>query len=169
MTQWYISIDGQQYGPIDDEQLHQWVEQEKVHRHDLLWSEGMDAWQPAETVPGLFVAAPGAPPPLSPVPPAVTQDERRGVSAGRPHRGGVILAFGILGMLLCVVFGIIAWVMGNHDLQAMREGRMDPSGRSLTEAGRVIGIISVALRVAALIFFILFSSLVGRHMAWRMR
>ena len=27
----------------------------------------------------------------------------------KPHRGGMLLAFGILGILCCLVFGILAW------------------------------------------------------------
>jgi hypothetical protein len=61
-----------------------------------------------------------------------------------PHRGPVVLALGIVGIVACFICGIIAWVMGNHDLEQMRAGRMDPAGRGLTQAGRICGIISVA-------------------------
>ena len=36
-----------------------------------------------------------------------------------------ILVFGILGLLVCVIFGIVAWVMGNTDLRDMEYGQMD--------------------------------------------
>ena len=74
----------------------------------------------------------------------------------RPHRGTVILVFGILGLVVCVIFGIVAWVMGNNDLNEMRAGRMDPSGNDLTQAGRICGMVAVGfaiLGVLALIFF----------------
>lgn len=58
------------------------------------------------------------------------------------HRGTLILVLGILGLVLCQPLGIPAWIMGNNDLRAMREGRMDPSGESLTTAGRICGIIA---------------------------
>ena len=61
----------------------------------------------------------------------------------RPHRGTLILVFGILGLVCCFIFGIIAWVMGNGDLREMDTGRMDPTGRGLTQAGKICGIISV--------------------------
>jgi hypothetical protein len=35
--------------------------------------------------------------------------------------------------------------MANADLKEMDEGRMDPSGRGLTNAGRILGIIAVCL------------------------
>ena len=40
----------------------------------------------------------------------------------KPHRGGVILALGILGLLVCAILGIFAWIMGNNDLAEMRAG-----------------------------------------------
>lgn len=68
--------------------------------------------------------------------------------AVRPHRGTLILVFGILGLVVCVIFGIIAWVMGNSDLRLMQAGYMDRSGEGMTQAGRICGIISVVLVVA---------------------
>ena len=38
----------------------------------------------------------------------------------RPHRGAMILMFGILSWVVCFIFGIVAWVMGNSDLRATR-------------------------------------------------
>ena len=43
----------------------------------------------------------------------------------KPHRGGMILAFGIVGIVCCIIFAILAWVMGNGDLKEMAAGRMD--------------------------------------------
>ena len=57
----------------------------------------------------------------------------------------MILVFGILGLVICLPFGIVALVMGNGDLAAMREGTMDASGQGLTQAGKICGIISVVL------------------------
>lgn len=45
----------------------------------------------------------------------------------RSHRGVTILVFGILGLLVCQLLGIAAWVMGNEDLREMDAGWMDPS------------------------------------------
>ncbi len=72
-----------------------------------------------------------------------------------PHRGGAVLALGIVGLALgCIIGwvpGIIAWVMANNDLQEMDAGVMDPAGRSLTNAGRICGIISVTLAAIGLV------------------
>ena len=65
----------------------------------------------------------------------------------KPHRGVLILVFGILGLVVCQLFGIAAWLMGNTDLEEMSVGRMDPSGRDLTKAGRICGMVATGLLV----------------------
>ena len=73
----------------------------------------------------------------------------------RPHRGVLILVFGILGLVLCFPFGIAAWIMGSNDLNEIRAGRIDPTGEGLTQAGRICGIVATALAAVGLIFFVL--------------
>ena len=69
------------------------------------------------------------------------------------------LALGILGLVTCFICGIFAWVMGNEDLRRMGAGAMDPSGRGLTEAGKICGMISVIIGTVVgglwLIFFLM--------------
>ena len=78
-----------------------------------------------------------------------------------PHRGVLILVFGILSWVVCVIFGIVAWIMGNSDLRAMQEGRMDPTGEGLTKAGKIVGMISVILSIVGLFIGILVLLLMG--------
>jgi len=70
----------------------------------------------------------------------------------KPHRGGTILTLGILGIVCCGPLGIAAWVMGSSDLKEIRAGRMDPSGRGLTQAGMVVGIIATVLLIISALF-----------------
>lgn len=74
----------------------------------------------------------------------------------RPHRGVAVLVLGILGLVLCFICGIIAWVMGNGDLREMDAGRMDPSGRGMTPAGKICGMISVILACLGVAFYLFF-------------
>ena len=69
----------------------------------------------------------------------------------QPHRGAMILVFGILGLVTCPVFAVVAWVMGKVDLREIDAGRMDPEGRSLTQAGMILGMITVGLYVLGLL------------------
>lgn len=73
----------------------------------------------------------------------------------RSHRGVTILVFGILGLLVCQLLGIAAWVMGNEDLREMDAGWMDPSGRDMTNAGRILGMIATAMLIIPAIFIVL--------------
>jgi hypothetical protein len=73
-----------------------------------------------------------------------------------PHRGVLILILGILGILCCFICGIVAWVMGNNDLREMAAGRMDPSGRGLTQAGKICGIVSVVLLIVGIVLNLIF-------------
>ncbi|MCL4201870.1 MAG: hypothetical protein KJ000_05205 [Pirellulaceae bacterium] len=66
---------------------------------------------------------------------------------GKPHRAGLVLTFGIIGILCCMPFGIAAWVMGASDLAEIRAGRMDPSGEGTTRVGMILGIVSVGFAV----------------------
>ena len=68
----------------------------------------------------------------------------------KPHRGVAILVLGILGLVVCLICGIIAWVMGKNDLREMEQGTMDPSGMGLTKAGKICGMIAVILNVLAI-------------------
>ena len=69
----------------------------------------------------------------------------------KPHRGTMILIFGILGIVCCLIFGILAWVMGGNDLKEMAEGRMDPAGEGLTKAGKIMGIVGCVLAIVGLV------------------
>jgi hypothetical protein len=73
----------------------------------------------------------------------------------KPHRGTLILVLGILGLVICGPLGIAAWVMGSGDLKEMNAGTMDPSGRSLTNAGKICGIIASILTIIGVVIFIL--------------
>ncbi len=79
-----------------------------------------------------------------------------------PHRGSLILTFGIVSLVgtmscfLPVIFGILAWSFGVTDLRKMDSGLMDPSGRDMTNIGKILGIISVALSGLMILGIILY-------------
>ena len=69
-------------------------------------------------------------------------------TALRPHHGTLILIVGIFSLFCtCLPLGIIAWVLGHHQTKEMDAGLVDPTGRSSAQAGKVLGMISVALWV----------------------
>jgi len=62
-----------------------------------------------------------------------------------PHRGTNILVLGILSVTCCTLCGPFAWIMGSKDMKAIREGYMDPSGKTQTQVGMILGIIGTIL------------------------
>jgi predicted Zn finger-like uncharacterized protein len=70
-----------------------------------------------------------------------------------PHRGGLILAFGIIALVsgLGIIFGPIAWIMGNSDLREIQNGTMDPEGEGMTQTGRILGMIATILSIVGIV------------------
>jgi len=76
-----------------------------------------------------------------------------------PHRGSLIVSLGnvsmiVGGLTLCtfgfgacfsIPVGILTWMMANRDLEHMRDGRMDPRGKTQTETGRTGAIAGILL------------------------
>jgi hypothetical protein len=89
------------------------------------------------------------------------ESQRPSQQALRPHRGGVILALGILGLVTCFICGIFAWIMGKNDLKEMEAGTMDMSGRGLTQAGRICGMVGVILPIAVICLWLLMAIIIG--------
>jgi hypothetical protein len=83
-------------------------------------------------------------------PPIAAAQAQAPVQSVAPHRGVLILVLGILGIVCCFICGIIAWVMGNNDIREIDAGRMDPTGRGLTQAGKICGMVGVILSIIAI-------------------
>lgn len=71
-------------------------------------------------------------------------------STRKPHRGGTILALGIIGLFFGPL-SIAAWIMGDSDLREMDARIMDDSGRSSTSAGKSLGVLGTVLWIIAVI------------------
>jgi hypothetical protein len=96
---------------------------------------------------------------------------------GKPHRGGLVLGMAIGGLVLsmissccCGVLGLpfllvgavlggISGYLGTVDLQAIRNGTMDPSGQGLTVAGMAVGWVALGISVFLFLLMIVFFAL----------
>jgi hypothetical protein len=114
----------------------------------------------SQAIPVQGASPTSAPPPPPPPPGVETQTipsrpptQVQYATQVEPHRGTLILVFGILGLVVCMPFGIAAWVMANTDLQSMEAGRMDRTGEGLTKAGKILGIISVVILIVGIVGF----------------
>jgi hypothetical protein len=171
MAQWYAQVGQQRYGPAGEEEIRAWFAQGRVKPADYVWSEGMDNWAQACTV---FGAAPAAGQATAQTPPPIPSTYAAAPVAyyAKPHRGTLVLVLGILSIVVCFIFGIVAWVMANVDLREMAAGTMDPAGEGNTKAGRICGIIgtiigigSVLLAILIAVFFFAATPMVSHHSA----
>lgn len=83
----------------------------------------------------------------------------RGRGRLEPHRATTLLVLGIIGFFtIPFVFGPMAWFMAKEDLEKMDKGVMDPTGRSSTEMGKLLGIINTVWSIVVLAspFFVIF-------------
>jgi predicted Zn finger-like uncharacterized protein len=137
----------------------------------------------------LAEAVTATPPTAPPPPPAEAPDERDDGGdaeerrsrrrsrdgAAKPGRGGMIMTFGIVSVVMPLVgflvqliaglvfpplgfcgwvfvivglaLGIMAWVMGSGDLKKIQAGRIDTAAQSGTKTGYITGIIGTILNI----------------------
>ena len=185
---WYVKTpDKAKYGPATFTELQQWVKEGRIIAGCCLQEPGTSIWQDANdyfpNLPSLPEVAASESPlvktiyaehsvssdggsinnaatakvsvPLSSSPQRSSADSE---ARFEPHRAGVILALGILGLLFsCPLFSFIAWAMGASDLKKMDHGQMDPRGREMTYTGYVLGrvfsiILLIGVTIALLIY-----------------
>jgi len=156
-SQWRMRTpEGQMYGPVSKSDLDAWVAEGRVSSDCMLSSEANTNWVHADAV---YAALTEARKPSPVVPPRPVERYIAG------HRGGLILALGIISWVVsCPIFGICAWVMGSADLREMRGGRMDAGGTGLTQAGQIIGMLHAMLTIVVIVVFV-FVLLLG--VGWR--
>jgi GYF domain 2 len=104
--QWFISREGQQYGPFSDERLRQLIAERNVTADSFVWCEGMKDWVQAGDVPGLI------PTTRSPLPPTGAATPAAGAAQPLATTVGVWPLFGRLLLLVLSVYAVIPlpWV-----------------------------------------------------------
>lgn len=168
---WFMKTpEGLIYGPVGKSELDRWVSDGRVSQECQVRDGEREDWRSADkTYPVLRPDVTVARARGNPFAPSASPRAATPVSAGRddrssgylaPHRGGLILALGMLAFVVaCPILSFLAWTMGAGDLREMREGRMDPAGMSRTQAGMTLGmLLSVAtiIGLLGLVFFTLF-------------
>jgi hypothetical protein len=132
---WYYASQGQQRGPISEEQLQAMVRDGSLTREDLVWREGMPAWQAAGEVAGLdfplrpaYLPPPPPPTDSSPYAPPRYQAPPSSYAVPPPYGGAATavpdyLPWAIAATLLCCMpGGIAAIVYANKANTAKRSG-----------------------------------------------
>jgi hypothetical protein len=161
-----IGANGQQYGPVDGDQIRQWIAEGRVERETPVFADGAKDWNFVGLLPeftGLFAGA--TPPPIAPLPPGTA-------TAGRlPKTNSFALAgliFGILSVtLFCCCCGFPFSLLGLiFSLTGLSQVKHNPhlyEGRSLAVAGLILSIASLVFSVGWFIFSLLNHQL---HFNW---
>ena len=150
-----IGADGKEYGPVNVEQLRQWLAAGRVNRQTSVCPEGSAGWSPMESMPelaALFLV----PPPL-----AAPQQKSSGINTLIPYKNPKALTAYYLGIFSLIPFfgillGIAAFVLG---ILGLRFRRRNPTVGGAVHAW--IGIIVGGLfgfGYLALTLFIVFAT-----------
>ena len=158
---WYYAQGGQQRGPVSREALRGMLSSGQLAWGELVWTDGMESWKPAETVEELKVSRAVATPPPVPqpmgypaqpvgyaAPPVMRQD--MGQDAGMRMllpvgRSGWAIAAGYLGLFsVLVIFAPVALVIS---IIAIMDIRKHPEKHGMGRAifGLVMGILGTVL------------------------
>ena len=161
---WHFARGGNRSGPISWEELRRRVQAGELLPGDLVWTQGMEQWQAASSVPGLFPDGYVAPVPPSvlgaPMPstrPAAPQPPPRPMGDDAMMRvllpvgrSGWAIAAGYLGLFSFLgIFGPFAVVTG---ILAVLDIRRNPQKHGMGRA--IFGIVMGVLGSAALLFIL---------------
>jgi hypothetical protein len=102
-----IGADGQQYGPVDAEQIRRWISENRVRNETLIQAEGSQEWKPLRSYPEFSNASVGnVPPPFSETPPPMSA-----LKTDLSSRASTKVAAGVCGILLGSL-GIHKFILG---------------------------------------------------------
>lgn len=142
--EWYYSNNGQEAGPVSQDQLAELFRNGTVKPFDPVWTESMTEWVPIGKVEAFAFSAPATvgPGSFSPqfgVPPKKTN----GLAIAS-------LVLGILSMLICgvgMITGIPAVICGHLSLSRIAN---DPTlkGKGLALAGLIMGYLGIVATIA---------------------
>jgi hypothetical protein len=162
---WHYRVGDLQAGPVPWEELAASARSGNLKPSDLVWTEGMPAWQPAASVAGLFPAsdaaalAAGVDRPDA-APPAADDGDNAGMRLLLPvGRSGWAIAAGYLGLISVLIFPApFALATG---IYAIIDIRRNPKKHGMGRA--VFGVVMGGLGTLLLLFM-----LVG-FLVWSMR
>lgn len=175
--EWYYSNNGQQAGPVSQDQLAELFRNGTVKPFDLVWNETMTEWTAIGNVEAFASAAPApapapieAPPTLSAAPP-LSAAPMAGSGTNSPQFPAVpqktdglaitSLVLGILSMVCCgmgILTGIPAVICGHIAMGRMKK---DPNlqGKGLAIAGLIMGYLGIVASVIYLIYIVAFGGM----------
>lgn len=140
---WMRATDGADYGPVIRTDLMRWFTEGRVGVGYQIRQGENGPWQPADVFrPVVQTTNPYSEVSGQEAPQAQAVPTQTFV---RSDQSGIILTMGILGFVLCPIFGLIAWIMGSSALKDIQAGRADPRSKDMVQVGYYLGMASMLL------------------------
>ena len=77
-----VGVDGQQYGPVNAEEIRRWFADKRVNAQTLAQTEGAQEWKPLGSFSEFASELKSVPPPIAPPPSAVASRASNKIPAG---------------------------------------------------------------------------------------
>ena len=141
--------DGKDYGPIDADQMRQWIAEGRINAQTQVLVQGTTEWRPISALPEFAASFPTLPPPgisagPTPVLTTAAQDMVNGPATG-------LLVLAILGFVLQVA-GLLMNLLGASFMPKPPAGDQPAWANMMSGAGAVVGAI-IGIAMSALILF----------------
>jgi hypothetical protein len=154
-----IGADQKEYGPINAEQLRQWITEGRVNGDTKVQLEGTPGWKRVAEVPEFATTLPAPPPPVA-APPTLGSPAAVNVSVNPPYAPKTnqlalwSMITGIVSMLPCCCYvpicGPLAIIFGFVGLSNIKRNPQE-TGSGFAITGIVLGIISLLVFAFTLI------------------
>jgi len=143
-----LGADGKEYGPVNLDQMRQWVSQGRVNALTKVQKEGSTEWRTATEFPEIQALL------ASPAPVSGATAPSAGTAAPAPRKQGLAITSFVLGLLSILCFGILTGIpaiITGH--RAHNRARRDPvlfGGGGFAIAGFIMGYLSILITLLAL-------------------
>jgi len=156
-----IGADGRQYGPVNADQLRQWIAQGRVNSLTLVQAEGSAEWKRLGEFPEF---SPPSPPVTVPAPTASPKTNGMAIAG---------LTMGIVGVTigwLCCgpLFSILGIIFSSIGLSQINRDPTRQTGKGVAIGGLVLSILSLIAAIGVGTLFAMRGIMPGRHLfSWR--
>lgn len=145
-----IGIDGKEYGPVNLDQMRQWITQSRINSQTRVRADDASEWRTASEVPEIAALFPTTKGTTSPtVPPVLSAP-----AATVQRKGLAVLSFvlGLSSFVLCLsaVTGIPAIIFGHIARSRARRLPERYGGLGFANAGLVLGYVSILFSMVVL-------------------
>lgn len=144
--EWYYAENGQQFGPVSQDELFSFVAAGRLGPGSLVWQEGMASWMPLGNLdPSSGISFPYL-------------AQSQGFNMMNPVTSGLAIASlvcGVVSVISCMVFlGIPAVICGHMAMNQIANSRTMVIGRGLAISGLVCGYLSLVMLISGICLFI---------------